>query len=191
MWTLAHLAMHASEVRQRRMHRIDGVAVGHVYCVLHCYKLVVAPGFLLLLASTRVSRALRSHTSGSARFRQSSVPALRSGVLDISLRPRLSGPTIPTSPPGALGALGALSSNARARSLAARSLPLSPLPLDRRSLVEPSLSACGGFLSQASRPAAAAAAPILHFFRWVAKICLALLPLKTAPQRHAAPSQLV
>ena len=124
-------------------------------------------------------------------FRQSSVPALRSGVLDIGLRSRLSGPTIPTPPPGALGALGALSSNARARSLAARSLPLSPLPLDRRSLVEPSLSACGGFLSQASRLAAAAAAPILHFFRWVAKICLALLPLKTAPQRHAAPSQLV
>ena len=135
------------------MHR--GVGCGA--CVLHCYKL--APGFLLLLASTRVRCALRSRTSGSARFpRQSSVPALRSGVLDIGLRSRLSGPTIPTPPPGALGALGVLSSNARAlleraRSLSRRALSPALSPLSRSSVSRrASLSACGGFLSRGSRP---------------------------------------
>ena len=175
------------------LHRA-GVGCGS--CVLE----IVVSSRPVTFTRVHTRQVCSDHTALRARAVLSrSVPALRSGVLDIGLRSRLSGPTIPTRlsgptiptpPPGALGALGALSSNARARSLAARSLPLSPLPLDRRSLVELALSLWR--LPQLSFAAAAdagsGAAPIWHFFWWVAKVRLASAPLKTAPQRHAAPT---
>jgi len=114
-------------------------------CFLHSYKL--APGFLLLLASTRVSGQVRAPITPLALHafvKAWSPPFDPEFWTDRSQGSRLSGPTIPTPPPGALDALGALSSNARARSLARALSPplycLCPLPLDRWSLSRRALS---------------------------------------------------
>ena len=80
----------------------------------------------------------------------------------------------------------------RARSLSRRALSpaLSPPSRSSVSLVELALSLWR--LPQLSFAAAAdagsGAAPIWHFFWWVAKFRLASAPLKTVPQRHAAPT---
>ena len=144
-WTLAHLAMrHASgsAAANAWLHRA-GVGCGS--CVLE----IVVSSRPVTFTRVHTRQVCSDHTAlrAHAPFCLRSVPALRSGVLDIGLRSRLSGPTIPTPPPGALGALGALSSNARARSLAARSLSRSLPSLSIVGLALSSLSACGGFLS--------------------------------------------
>ena len=152
-------------------------------------------------------RCVRDQTSTRTFSSSTLGPAIRAGVLYIGLRSRLSGPAVPTPP---LGALGALSSNARTRSLAARSrspplsspsrslVSLSPRALSRSlptlSIVCVSSSFALGLwrLLQSSFAAAvddgSGAAPSWHVFWWVAKFRLALLLLKTMPQWHAAPT---
>ena len=146
-WTLAHLAMrHASGSAAANAWLHRGVGCGS--CVL---EIVVSsrPVTFTRVHTRQVSCSDRTPLCAHAPFRLRSVPALRSGVLDIGLGSRLSGPTIPTPPPGALGAL---SSNARARSLAARSLAALSPPSRSSVSCRASLSACCGFLSRGSRP---------------------------------------